>query len=84
MNTNTTKKAAGATNSNGPHTNTNSDYFPTDGTPSKAIASPTTPSLHKATNLGALAVQVDPAGVFSIQSLNTKKQIKAAMGGTAK
>lgn len=84
MTTNTTKNAAEATNSSRTHTNTNSDYFPTNGTPSKAIVSPTTPSLYKATNLAALAVQVDPAGVFSIQSLNTKKQIKAAMGGTAK
>ena len=83
MTTNTTKKTAGASNSNGPHTNTNSAYFPTDGTPSKAIPSPTTPSPHKATNLAALAVLVDPAGVFSIQSLTTKKHIKAAMGGTA-
>ena len=84
MTTNTTKNAAEAINSSGTHTNTNSDYFPTDGTPSKAIASPTTPSLHKATNLAALAVLFDPAGVFSIQSLTTKKRNKAVMGGTAK
>lgn len=84
MTTNTMQKADGASNSNGLHTNTNGAYFPTDGTPSKAIAPPLAPSPSKATILATLAVLFDPAGVFSIQSLTTKKRIKAVMGGTAK
>jgi hypothetical protein len=40
MNTNNTKKAAGASNSTGPHTDTNGANFPTDGTPSTALRPP--------------------------------------------
>lgn len=84
MTTNIMKKAAEATNSNGPHTDTNIAYFPTDGTPSKAIAPTIAPSPRKAVILATLAVLFDPADVFSIHSLTTKKRIKAVMEGTAK
>jgi hypothetical protein len=40
MNTNNTKKAAGASNSTGPHTDTNGANFPTDGTQSSALRPP--------------------------------------------
>lgn len=90
MTTNTMQKAAGASNSNGAHTNTNSVIFPTDDAINQApggiaIAVPSIlPSAHKATIFAALRVVFDLTGVFSVHSLTTKKRIKAAMGGTAK
>lgn len=86
MTTNTMQKAAGATNSNGPHTDTNGANFRTDGTRSKAtaIAPPIAPSPDKAAILAALTRRIDTPDVFTVQSLTTKKRIKAAMGGTAK
>jgi hypothetical protein len=90
MTTNTTQKAAGATNSNGPHTDTNGRNFRTDramnqAPESMAIAAPSIPpSPHKATILETRRVLFDPASVFSFQSLTTKKRNKAAMGGKAK
>lgn len=84
MNHTTIEKAPSACDTEGFDTNTCSPNYPTDGTQSKAIAPSLAPSPNKAAILAALAVLFDPADVFSIQSLNTKKQIKAAMGGTAK
>ena len=86
MTTNTMKKAAGAINSNGQHTDANSADFDTDGTRSKAtaIAPPIAPSPDKAAILAALTKLIDTPDVFTVQSLTTKKQIKAAMRGTAK
>lgn len=90
MTTNTMQKAAGATNSNGPHTDTNIVNFPTDGAINQAsdgmaIAAPSMPpSPPKATILAALRVIFDPAGVFSVQSVTTTKLNNAEMGGTEK
>lgn len=78
------EKAPGACDTEGFDTNTNNSNSPTSGTPGKAIAPPITPSPDKAAILAALAVLFDPADVFTVQSLTTKKSIKAAMGGTAK
>lgn len=80
----TIEKAPGACDTEGFDTNTCSPNYPTDGTPSKAIAPTLALSPKKATILAALAVLFDPAGVFSIQSLTTKKRNKAVIGGTAK
>ena len=83
MTTNTTQKAAGATNSNGPHTDTNGINFGTEDTPSKAIAPPIAPSLDKAAILAALAKPIEPPDLCTFQPLTTKKRIKTVMGGTA-
>jgi hypothetical protein len=84
MTTNTMKKAAGATNSNGPHTKTNEGNFRTDGPPSKAIAPLPVPISNKATTLAAQKELIDIPDVFTVKALNTKKRIKAAIGGAAK
>ena len=89
MTPNTMKKAAGASNTNGPHTDTNGVNSPTDGATNQApdgmaIGSPSRPpSPNKAYILAALKVLFDQADMFSIQSVTTKKRIKAAIGGTA-
>lgn len=80
MTTNTTKKTAGASNSNGPHTNTNSTHFPTDGTQSKAIAPPLAPSPNKAAILAALGVLFDPADVVELRALTTKGRKRTDSG----
>jgi len=72
MTTNTMQKAAGATNSNGPHTDTNGVYFPTEGTPSKAIAQPSVPTPNTAAILAALKVLFDPADVVELRAIPTK------------
>lgn len=90
MTSNTMKKGAGASNSNGPHTDTNGASFPTDGAINQAsdgmaIAAPSIPqSPAKATILAALRVIFDPAGVCSVQSVTTTKRNNAEMGGTEK
>ena len=84
MTTNTTQKAAEATNSNGQHTDGNGCNFCTDDTISKAIAPPIAPSPDKAAILAALTRLIDTPDVFTVQSLTNKKRIKAAMGGAAK
>jgi type VI protein secretion system component VasA len=75
MTTNNTKKAAGATNSNGTHTDTNGVNFPTDGTGSKAtaIAPASARSSDKAAILTTLAFLFDSPDVWAIQLLITKK-----------
>lgn len=89
MTTNIMKKAAGASNTNGPHTDTNDVNFLTDGAmnqapESMAIAAPSIPpSPHKATILEALGALFDRAGVFSAHSLTTRKRNKTAVGGAA-
>lgn len=84
MTFNATQKAAGATNSNGPHTDTNGIDFGTDGTPSKATTPPSVPTPNKAAILAALTKLIELHDVCTVSSLTTKKRIKAAMGGTAK
>lgn len=77
MTTNTTQKAAGATNSNGPHTDTNGANFPTSGTPSKAIAPPIAPSSDNAAILAAL---FDPADEVELRALTTKGRPRVDAG----
>lgn len=90
MATNTTQKAAGATNSNGQHTDTNGANFGTarsinQAPESMAIAAPSIPpSPRKATILEALRTLFDPTGVCSVPSLTTKNRNNAAMGGATK
>jgi hypothetical protein len=75
MTTNTMPKAAGATNSNGPHPDTNGANFRTDGATNQApegmaIAAPSiAPSPDKATILAALKVLFDPADVVELRAL---------------
>lgn len=80
MTTNTTQKAAGATNSNGPHTDTNSVNFRTDGTPSKVIAPPLAPSPNKAAILAALKVLFNPGDVVELRALTTKGRKRTDSG----
>lgn len=74
MNTNNPKKAAGASNSNGLHTDTNGTNFPTDGTPSKAITSPQVPTPNKAVTLATLTMRIDPVEVFWLRAKTPKRR----------
>ena len=80
MTTNPTKKTAGATNSNGPHTDTNSANFPTEDTPSKAIALPPVPTSNEAAILNALKVLCDPADVVELRALTSKGRKRTDSG----
>jgi len=80
----TIEKAPGAYDTEGLDTATCDLNSPTSRTLSKAIAPPIAPSANKAAILAALAVLYDPADVFIVQSLISKKRIKATMGGTTK
>lgn len=68
MTTNNMQKAAGASNSNGPHTDTNGVNFGTDDTPSKVIAQPSVPTPNKAAIVAALKVLFDPADVVELRA----------------
>jgi hypothetical protein len=80
MTTNIMKKAAEATNSNGPHTDTNNVNFPTSGKTSKAIAPPLTPSPNKDAILAALTVLIDPADVVELRALTSKGRKRTDSG----
>ncbi len=74
------EKAPSACNTEGFDTDTLIVDFPTSGTPSKAIASPTAPSPHKATILAALAVLFDPADVVELRALTSKGRKRTDSG----
>ena len=80
MHTNNMQRAAGASNSNGPHTDTNGVNFGTDGTTSKAIAQPAIPTPNKAFILAALKVLIDPADVVELRALTTKGRKRTDSG----
>lgn len=77
MTTTNTQKAVEATNSNGPHTDTNGVNSPTDGATNQApegmaVAEPSRqPSPDKATILEALKVLFDPADVVELRAMKT-------------
>lgn len=76
MTTNTTKKAAGASNPNGLHTNTNKLNFCTDGTPCKALAHPSVSNPDKTAVLAALAVPSKPVDEATLRALTSKAMKK--------
>ena len=72
MTTNTMQKADGASNSIGPHTDTNGVDFPIVVTQSKAIALSPKPVPNKAEILEMLGLLIDPADVVELRCLTSK------------